>query len=103
MLRIVEAVDPVTGDAAEQKAVVMVLATQPAIVVQLDRQVNLVAGGAEFVITSYSIHYTKLYEYKYKYVQKVLCRRSKKPDVSDLPACNFVRLFDTETERSKPC
>ncbi len=45
--RIVETVHAVTGDPAHQEAVVVVLAAQPAVMVQGLRQVHLVAGGAE--------------------------------------------------------
>ena len=45
--RVVEAGDAVPGDAAQQKRVVVVLPAQPLVVVQLLRQVHLVAGAAE--------------------------------------------------------
>ena len=48
MFGIIEAVDAVTRNAAEEKTVVMVLAAQPAVVIQLLRNMHLVAQRAEF-------------------------------------------------------
>jgi len=46
-LRVVEAVDPVPGNAAGQEGTVVILAAQPAVVIQLLGQGDLVTGAAE--------------------------------------------------------
>ncbi len=45
--RVVEAVHPVARDPAQKKAVVVILAAQPSVVIQGLGQMHLVAGGAE--------------------------------------------------------
>ena len=49
-LGVVETRNPVARDSTEEPAVVMVLATEPAVLVQLFWKVNLVAGATEFCL-----------------------------------------------------